>query len=63
MAKTYKKVIIMVESKPIQGYEGLYEITSDGKVWSNLSKKFLSPRDAHGYVRITLYKNGERASY
>lgn len=28
--------------KDIQGYEGLYAITSCGKVWSYRRKKFLS---------------------
>lgn len=30
--------------KDIKGYEGLYKITSDGKVWSEKSKKWLKPQ-------------------
>ena len=29
--------------KDIKGYEGLYAITSCGRVWSYKRKKFLSP--------------------
>ena len=28
--------------KDIKGYEGLYAVTEDGKVWSYKSKKFLA---------------------
>ena len=45
--------------KDIKDYEGLYAITSCGKVWSYKSKKFLkSCDDGHGYQVVTLYKNG-----
>lgn len=41
------------------GYEGLYSITSCGKVWSYKSKKFLKPfKVGHGYLRVQLCKNG-----
>lgn len=43
----------------IQGYEGLYAITSCGKVWSHRRQKFLKPRiDKDGYHRIALRKDG-----
>lgn len=42
----------------IKGYEGLYGITSCGRVWSYHSKKFLKPRDQRGYHGVILYKNG-----
>lgn len=29
--------------KDIKGYEGLYAVTSCGKIWSYKRKKFLSP--------------------
>jgi hypothetical protein len=45
--------------KDIKGYEGLYAVTSCGKVWSYKSNKFLSPYDnGKGYLQVTLYKDG-----
>ena len=47
--------------KDIKGYEGLYAVTSCGKVWSYKSKNFLSPSDdGQGYQMVTLYKNGKQ---
>lgn len=44
--------------KDIKGYEGLYAVTSCGKVWSYRRKIFLSQRfDKDGYPRVDLYKN------
>lgn len=44
----------------ISGYEGVYAITSCGKVWSYKRKKFLKncldPRT--GYYQVCLYKDG-----
>lgn len=41
--------------KDIVGYEGLYAITTCGKVWSYRSKKFLKPYLNHsGYHRVNL---------
>ena len=47
--------------KDIKGYEGLYAITSCGKVWSYKRNKFLKARDnGHGYVRVVLTdRNGK----
>ena len=50
--------------KDVQNYEGLYAVTSCGKVWSYKSKKFLKPRkDRDGYLRVDLYKGGEQKTY
>lgn len=50
--------------KDVIGYEGLYQVTSCGKVWSYKSKKFLKPRaDKYDYLRVALYKSGERKDY
>ena len=50
--------------KDIKGYEGLYGITSCGKVWSYKSKRFLKPSKTHyGYLSVVLMKNGERKFY
>lgn len=39
----------------IKGFEGLYAITSCGKVWSYRSKKFLSPsKTPNGYYHVLL---------
>lgn len=42
----------------IAGYEGLYAITDDGKVWSYKNNMFLKPFLARGYFRVRLCKNG-----
>lgn len=45
--------------KDIVDYEGLYAITSCGRVWSYRSKKFLKPKiGAGGYLSVSLSKNG-----
>ena len=50
--------------KDILGYEGLYAITSCGKVWSYKSKKFLKPqRKENGYLQVSLCKDGKQNSY
>lgn len=47
--------------KDIKGYEGLYAITSCGRVWSYRSKKFLkSSFQGNGYAKIQLSKNNIR---
>ena len=50
--------------KDIKGYEGLYAITSCGKVWSYRRKRFLTNSPAKdGYLKITLSKDGEVKTY
>ena len=50
--------------KDIKGYEGLYAVTSCGKIWSYRSKKFLKPRkDRKGYLGVMLCKDGTQKSY
>ena len=42
--------------KDIKGYEGLYAITSCGKVWSYWKNKFLKPYNHNsGYLSVNLY--------
>lgn len=44
--------------KDVKGYEGKYAVTSCGKVWSYISKKFLSPRITKaGYYEVQLHKD------
>lgn len=47
--------------KDIKGYEGLYAVTSCGKVWSYRRNKFLKVRDkGDGYKKVTLTdRNGK----
>ena len=46
--------------KEIAGYEGLYSITKDGRVWGHKRKKFLSPgSDKYGYLKVNLCKDGK----
>lgn len=43
----------------IEGYEGLYAVTSCGRVWSYKRNKFLKPYKEHrGYLRVDLMKDG-----
>lgn len=61
MKMIYKMDIIM---KDIKGYEGLYGITSCGKVWSYKKKKFLKPwNNGVGYLLVNLFKDRERKFY
>ena len=44
----------------IKGYEGLYAVTPDGRVWSYRSNRWLSlVKDKAGYFQVCLCKDGE----
>lgn len=50
--------------KDVVGYEGIYGITSCGKVWSYKRQKFLVPiADKKGYLYVNLYKDKEGSRY
>lgn len=50
--------------KDIKNYEGLYGITSCGKVWSYKRQKFLQGcPDKDGYLLVGLYKDGIRKTF
>ena len=50
--------------KDVIGYEGLYAVTSCGKVWSYRKKRFLKPwKGSSGYLQVSLSKNGEVKAY
>jgi hypothetical protein len=51
--------------KPIEGYEGLYSVTPDGRIWSHKRKgKWLKPqKDNGGYLRIELWKDKKKISH
>lgn len=46
--------------KDVIGYEGLYEVSSDGKVKNSTNGKILSPGISQGYEYVALYKSGVR---
>lgn len=47
----------------VVGYEGLYGVTSCGKVYSYKRKKFLKPWECCGYLYVALYKNNETRKF
>lgn len=50
--------------KDVKNYEGLYAITSCGKVYSYKRKIFLKPqKDRYGYLRVSLGKDGKSKSF
>lgn len=44
--------------KDIRGYEGLYQVSDTGKVYSIKRNKELSIQKSKGYLRVQLWKNG-----
>ena len=50
--------------KDIKGYEGLYAVTSCGKVWSYKRKKWISQfLDHKGYPKVRLFKDGVHRNF
>tara|TARA_R110000787_G_C13148216_1_gene418141 strand:- start:72 stop:521 length:450 start_codon:yes stop_codon:yes gene_type:complete len=48
----------------IEGYEGLYKIYNDGKIWGCKRKKFIIQRvHINGYIEVQLCKNGKMKAY
>lgn len=46
--------------KDVVGFEGLYKVTSCGKIWSCRQKKFMKVQtDKDGYLRVGLKKDGK----
>ena len=59
-----RKVKLLSNIKDIVGYEGLYQITSDGKVYSLYSHRYIKTHITKcGYERIKLYKNHKSCQY
>lgn len=51
-------------TKPIKGWEDMYTISTDGKVYSIRTNKFLKPRlSLDGYERVCLCNNSIRREY
>ncbi len=52
--------ITLVRWKPIPGWEGLYDVTDDGRVWSRRSQIFLSPSfNSAGYPHVGLSRSNK----
>ena len=51
------------DTKDIKGYEGLYSVSSDGRIWSEYTKKYLSPGCTRGYLVVSLSKDGTSKSF
>ena len=50
--------------RDVKGYEGLYGITSCGRVYSYKNKKFLTPfYNTKGYLKVDLFKNGKSKQF
>ena len=50
----------------VVGYDGLYSIDEDGRVWSHTTNKFISVvknKRHNGYVEVTLWKNNKRKTF
>ena len=47
--------------KDVKGYEGLYQVSNIGRIWSVNRQKYLKPYEGNGYLKIDLFaKNGKR---
>lgn len=49
--------------KPVNGYEGLYLVSDDGRVFSQKSQKIMKQTSTNGYRRVRLFKDGEQTEY
>lgn len=47
----------MEDWKELEGYEHLYRISTDGEIYSMVSKRVLTSQLMGGYYRIKLYKD------
>lgn len=50
----------MLQWKDIEGYEGLYKVSNDGRVWSIKSNKEMKIQDNKGYSIVCLRKDGKK---
>ena len=50
--------------KPVKGYEGLYEVTESGRIYSLRRGRFLARcNDEYGFHIVRLHKNGEARNH
>ena len=47
----------------IKGYEGLYAVTPDGRVWSYRTSTWLNYDYGHGYRRVTFTVDGKKKKF
>lgn len=45
--------------KPIEGYEGIYEVSTKGRIRTLRTNKIVTPKNIKGYSAVRLYKNGK----
>jgi hypothetical protein len=50
----------MEEWKDIEGYEGLYQISNEGKIKNSKGKILKCGKDKDDYLQVGLYKDGKR---
>lgn len=50
-----------VEWRAIKGFEGIYEVSNDGQIYSIRSNKFMKPssKSKYGHAQVVLRKNGD----
>lgn len=48
----------MEDWKDIQGFDGLYQVSSDGRIRNNKGKILKLFQDGYGYLYVGLHKNG-----
>ena len=53
----------MEEFKDIKGYEGIYQVSNEGRVWSVKNEIYMKPLDSHGYCRVALSKNRKQTKH
>lgn len=46
--------------KPLEGYEGYYKVSSEGRICSWHGNILKPQKRRHGYLSVWLYKNGDR---
>lgn len=62
MAKLYdiSEIFANTKYKDIEGYEGLYAVSADGRVYSYRRRIILRPETVHnGYLRVSLIADGK----
>jgi hypothetical protein len=53
-----------MNSKKVKGFEGLYDIYEDGRIYSYHRNRFIkSVKSKHGYLVISLAKNGAKSQF
>lgn len=48
---------------PVKGYEGLYSVLEDGRVYSHHRERIMGYSRSNGYLRVCLWKNGVQQTF